>query len=229
MADVSYGGTPGGNVNPLSSMDPAAQAQWLYDNINSTISLPQWQAWAGKIDPTCPQGRPFRTDKHVVGGDQRECVETPDNCPDGTRAFGKTDCLPENDPKFAAADNPTGTAAPGAGVAAKAPGIGLQDLMGNLTFQRLYGSAGFGKPASPTQVGTGNLFNLGTGDQARVLEGGALQWGAAPGFQSGPNPELKSSITGGPTGLVQPTGLASLVNQMNRRKQGAGLPRTFTY
>lgn len=216
---------PGVKRHP-AEMTPEERAQYLYDTINSEISLPQWQAWANKVDPGCPPNRPFRTDKQVSGGDQRECVETPDNCPTGTRAFGANQCLPESDPKFGA----TGGVAPGAPGAVPgapaAPQIGVADLLNNMTFQRMFGSSAFGKP-TPTQVGQGNLFNLGQGQQARVLEGGALQWGAG-GFDTSP---LTAPGRGGPAS-GGPTGIADLVTQMNRRKGGFGaprVPRTFSY
>lgn len=79
--------------------DPEQRVEYLYNTINSTISKDQWRAWADKVDPKCPPEAPFRTDKKVSGGDQNECVETPDNCPYGTRAFGKDKCLSEQDPR----------------------------------------------------------------------------------------------------------------------------------
>jgi len=220
MADVNSGNPPG-SPPALGQMTPEQRAQWLYDNINSTISLPQWQAWADKVDPGCPQNRPFRTDKQVSGGNQTECVETPDNCPDGTRAFGANQCLPETDARFTdvngpAAGTPGAPGAPGA-AGAGSPQIGIQDLLSNMTFQRMFSGL---DPNKVSQVQGGqNLFNMGNGQQAKTLEGGALQWGDAPGF---------SSTMRAPTpGLLRPTGVAGLITPMVAKKKVQ--PQTFMY
>lgn len=220
-----------------ADMSPEERAQWLYDTINSTISLPQWQAWANKVDPKCPPEAPFRTDKRVSGGDQNECVETPDNCPYGTTAFGKDQCIGTNDPRIAASSG----VAPGGEQAAQglaAPARpGIQDLLTNMTFQRMFGSL------NPKQLGetpTAGLFNIGGGRQARTLEGGALMWGGIndqgaappPAALPAPGAVARPPVTGGPAG-VGDRGLFGVVNGMARRRPRPQAPRTapqtFTY
>lgn len=63
-----------------------------HQNINSDISLDQWQAWDEFHDPACPPQTPYRSQKMLDGQKANTCEETPDNCPPGTQAFGKNDC-----------------------------------------------------------------------------------------------------------------------------------------
>lgn len=106
---------PGGHSAPRGGggSGRTQSAEELYNRINTDISLDQWKAWEGKQDPSCPESHPFRTDKKVSGGDQNECVETPDNCPEGTTAFGKDQCIPVNDKRIGGGGGPWGGGGPG--------------------------------------------------------------------------------------------------------------------
>lgn len=82
--------------NPATAGGPppgiSARAWKSHQEINSNISPEQWQAWDQFYDPGCPSGSPYRSQKTVNGQPGGACAETPDNCPEGTQAFGPNDC-----------------------------------------------------------------------------------------------------------------------------------------
>jgi hypothetical protein len=231
-------------------MTPEERAQWLYETINSEISLPQWQVWANQVDARCPPNKPFRSTKQVSGGDQNECVETPDNCPEGTTAFGQNQCISVQDPRIQSAWGTGPAGAPGAGgagaagAAPQAPQLSMMDLLSNMTFQRMFGHL---NPMGARQVGQENRFNFGQGNQGRVLDGGALQWVGPSPFAT--QPQAPAAPAGGalPPGLPatpsmvaanrapQPMapqgGMFGIVNGINRRRRGVapGAPATATF
>lgn len=230
---VPVGGPQQGGGGPFDP-DPNVRAQWLYDNINSTISMPQWQAWANLADPKCPPGRPFRTQKQVDGGDQNECVETPDNCPEGTSAFGANRCISVQDPRISGAGGPGGQTPGQGGPGGATPGIGLADLVGNMTFQSMFRNITPQQAGGISQVGTGNQFNLGNGQQGRVLNDGAFMWGDPNGFNAA-NPAAAQPLNPGSfRGVQKPAttqpGMFDYVNNMVRKGQRTQVPqRTLSY
>lgn len=90
------GPQPGAPTTPGTAGPPptgVSQRAWdSFNNINSGISLAQWQAWDQYADPTCPGNKPYRGQKMINGQTDGSCEETPDNCPDGFQAYGQNEC-----------------------------------------------------------------------------------------------------------------------------------------
>jgi len=64
-----------------------------FNEINSNISLEQWQAWDQYADASCPENNPYRSQKVYSSGQKvNTCEESPDNCPPGYQAWGPTQC-----------------------------------------------------------------------------------------------------------------------------------------
>ena len=115
---------------PVPQPQYSQRAQQSYNTINSDISLDQWAAWDQFADPSCPPSSPYRSQKLLNGQKANTCEETPDNCPPGTRAFGKNECRQAGDMPGGG-----GRGGPGSGPGGGGPGGGFdfsQLLEGNL-------------------------------------------------------------------------------------------------
>jgi len=166
-----------------SGQNHGEAAKWLAENVDSSYSPAQWEAWVaeGGYDPACPDSAPFRSARQGTGG---ACVAKPVDCPEGMFLHGET-CYPE------------GTVAPGGfteqgrvgagGTApAKAPSraLTLQDMLVQMFTNRkgAFGLQGGRDPfASPFQ-GTFGVDQYGQPlPQApdltmQELAGGGLVW-----------------------------------------------------
>lgn len=82
----------GGGNSRFRGMDRDTYADWLGQNIDSTVSKDQWGAWldengGANLDPNCPPSHPFQTNGYDAQGNKMvQCVEKPDDCPEGTVA-----------------------------------------------------------------------------------------------------------------------------------------------
>lgn len=94
-------GAPGSNANGLTK---DTIADWAFNNIDSTLPKEYWNYAVQYFDPACPGDTPFRSKKTDDAGKVLgTCEEKPDNCPQGTLAYGESKCLPTTDPRIAGA------------------------------------------------------------------------------------------------------------------------------
>src|SRR3990172_6775943 len=162
-----------------SGQNHGEAAKWLAENVDSSYSPAQWEAWVaeGGYDPACPDSAPFRSARQGTGG---ACVAKPVDCPEGMFLHGET-CYPE------------GTVAPGGfteqgrvgagGTApAKAPSraLTLQDMLVQMFTNRKGacglpgGRGGFAAPVRGRGVGGG----------AEGDGGGGFHGGGTPGHRT---------------------------------------------
>jgi hypothetical protein len=95
MANATNSPAPQSNAN--ASFDPAS---WAYQNVDSTIPLSQWQSWNQYYVPGSTGNsryHSYRTDAN--GNTISQLVENPANCPDGTTAWGQSQCVDVNSPQ----------------------------------------------------------------------------------------------------------------------------------
>lgn len=76
---------------PAPAPPPAKTAQWFHDNVNSDISVAQWQEW---LDEGRYKDGKWKSRKTMYGTGEPapDSSDHPDACPPGTAAFGETQC-----------------------------------------------------------------------------------------------------------------------------------------
>jgi hypothetical protein len=183
------------NYNPPPNLANQTAEAWYQNTIvahpelyDTSISKAQWMAWydAGLWDSASGQWKSSKVDtagKPITGTNPYN----PDQCPDGTVAFGQNMCAPPGY-KQQGATSGVGATSAGGGTKPAAPQrpMTLQDVLTNMFAQRS-GIFGFDQGRTPTAgrfQGTFGVDQFGNplpkvqNYQSKSLASGGLLWGS---------------------------------------------------
>jgi len=169
--------TPGaspGSCNDAQGRPISPDAFWLYQNVDSSYSVAQWQTWInlGNYDPKTHKFRPERTGPN--GEVLDAWVEKPVDCPDNMTASGAGRCVDVGGPSTpgaAAAPVPVGPGKPSSQLGYT--GDPLQDALVDMFNYR----AGLFGEKDPFLSGVTSRAPKKDDISGMFLPGGGLWWG----------------------------------------------------